>query len=147
MTIPLSRYPNRPPRRSPVEDDRVPDYRDVAEVAAKALTEDEFAFGIFDLSAAGMISREDIVNMMTKALGRPITTRTQPIQEWIEENMPNDPVLRDAFSGIHRFYSRYGFPGGNDLVLRTILGREPRTMAAYIAELAAESVKSRQISG
>ena len=58
-----------------------------------------------------------------------------------------ESVARDAFSGIHRFYSRYGFPGGHNLVLRTILGREPRTMAAYIAELAAESVKSRQISG
>jgi uncharacterized protein YbjT (DUF2867 family) len=116
------------------------DYRDVAEVAAKALTEDGLQFGVFDLTAAGMISREDIVVMMTEALGRRITTRTQSIDEWNEENMPPDPVLRSAFSDIDRFYSRYGFPGGNDLVLRTILGRQPRTMRAYIGELAARSL-------
>jgi len=116
------------------------DYRDVAEVAARALTEDGLQFGVFDLTAAGMISREDIVVMMTEALGRRITTRTQSIDEWNEENMPPDPVLRRAFSDIDRFYSRYGFPGGNDLVLRTILGRQPRTMRAYIGELAARSL-------
>jgi len=116
------------------------DYRDVAEVAAKALTEEGLQFGVFDLTAAGVISREDIVAMMTEALGRRITTRTQSIDEWNEENMPPDPVLRGAFSDIDRFYSRYGFPGGNDLVLRTILGRPPRTMRAYICELAARSL-------
>jgi uncharacterized protein YbjT (DUF2867 family) len=116
------------------------DYRDVAEVAAKALAEDGLQHGVFDLSAAGVISREDIVAMMTEALGRPITTRTQPIDEWNNENMPPDLVLRNAFADIDRFYSRYGFPGGNDLVLRTILGRPPRTMKAYINELAARSL-------
>lgn len=116
------------------------DYRDVAEVAAKALTEDGLQFGVFDLSAAGVISREDIVAMMSEALGRPITTRTQSIDEWNEENMPPDPVLRAAFTDIDRFYSRYGFPGGNDLVLRTILRRSPRSMKDYIGELAAKSL-------
>jgi uncharacterized protein YbjT (DUF2867 family) len=120
------------------------DYRDVAEVAAKALTEDGLQYGVFDLTAAGVISREDIVAMMSEALGRPITTRTQSIEEWNEENMPPDPVLRAAFADIDRFYSRYGFPGGNDLVLRTILGRPPRTMRAYIGELAAKSVAKRR---
>ncbi len=115
------------------------DYRDVAEVAAIALTEERLVGGVFDLSAAGVISRDDIVAMMSKALGRTITTRNQPIDEWNDENMPEIPWLREAFAGIDRFYSQYGFPGGNDLVLRTILGREPRTMEAYINELVAAS--------
>jgi hypothetical protein len=111
-------------------------------VAAKALTEDGLLYGVFDLTAAGMISREDIVAMTTQALGRPITTRTQHIDEWIKEKLPPDPAPRNAFFNIDRFYSRYGFPGGNDLVLRTILGRPPRTMQAYIAELAARSLRA-----
>jgi uncharacterized protein YbjT (DUF2867 family) len=115
------------------------DYRDVAEVSAKALTEDGLKNGTFELSASGLISREDIIEMMSEALGRTITTRTQPVDEWNEENMPPDPDLRRSFADIDRFYSRYGFPGGNDLILRTILGREPRTMNNYIAELAAGS--------
>lgn len=118
------------------------DYRDVAEVAAKALTEKGLEYGVFELTAPGVISRDDIVKMMSEALGRTITTRTQPVDEWNEENMPPVPELREAFVDIDRFYSRFGFPGGNDLILRTILGREPRTMKAYIAELVAQTTSS-----
>jgi len=115
------------------------DYRDVAEVAAKALTEDGLENGVYELSAAGTISREDIAAMMSRALGRTISPRTQPVDEWNEENMPPDPVLRAAFADIDAFYSQHGFPGGNDLVLKTILGRPPRTMDSYIAELVAST--------
>ncbi len=115
------------------------DYRDVAEVAAKALTEDGLQNAIFDLSAAGVISRNDIVRMMSAALGREITTRTPAIDEWLDANLPDDANLRSAFGGIARFHSRYSIPGGNDLMLRTILGRAPRTMQAYIDELVSGS--------
>jgi hypothetical protein len=33
-------------------------------------------------------------------------------------------------------YDQFGFPGGNALVLRAILGREPRTLRDFINELA-----------
>jgi hypothetical protein len=33
-------------------------------------------------------------------------------------------------------YDRHGFPGDNDLVLRTILNRAARTLPDYITELA-----------
>lgn len=115
------------------------DYRDVAEVAARAFTKEGLENGVFDLSAPGTVSRDDIVAMMSQSLGRKITTRNQPIDEWNAENMPEDPALRDAFAGIDRFYTSYGFPGGNDLVLRTILGREPRSMKDYIDELVSQS--------
>ena len=35
-------------------------------------------------------------------------------------------------------YDRYGLPGGNPLVLRAILGREPRTLSKYLHELASQ---------
>jgi hypothetical protein len=34
-------------------------------------------------------------------------------------------------------YDRHGLPGGNPLVLRAILGREPRSLKDYFRELAA----------
>jgi hypothetical protein len=34
------------------------------------------------------------------------------------------------------YYNEHGFPGGNALVLRAILCREPRTLRQYIRELA-----------
>jgi hypothetical protein len=33
-------------------------------------------------------------------------------------------------------YTKYGFRGGNNLVLRTILGRVPRSLDDFFAELA-----------
>jgi hypothetical protein len=35
-----------------------------------------------------------------------------------------------------RHYDQYGFSGGNGLVLRTVLEREPRSLAAFFNELA-----------
>lgn len=35
-----------------------------------------------------------------------------------------------------RHYDEHGFPGGNALVLRAVLRREPRSLAAFINELA-----------
>ncbi len=113
------------------------DYRDVAEVAAIALTSDELAWGVFELSAAGMVTREDIGRMMSKVLGRTVGTRRMSVDEWVEQNTPPHPVLRAGFRGIGEFYGQYGLAGGNDLVLHTILGRPPRTLEAYIAALPA----------
>lgn len=115
------------------------DYRDVADVAAIALTEDGLDNGIFELSASGVLTRQDMAQMMSEALGRKITVKNEPVLEWVEKNLAPDKDLRAGFIGIGTFYSRYGFPGGNDLILRTILGRQPRTMADYLTELASES--------
>jgi uncharacterized protein YbjT (DUF2867 family) len=117
------------------------DYRDVAEVAARALTEPGLGHALFELAASGTYSREDVCELMGEALGREIEPRSQPFDEWFAENMPPDPDLRESFQNIDTFYSKYGFPGDNSLVLRTILGREPRTMRGYIEELVAESLK------
>ena len=38
--------------------------------------------------------------------------------------------------GMYADYARYGFPGGNALVLRAILGREPRTLKDFFKEQA-----------
>lgn len=118
------------------------DTRDVAEVAAMALTEDRFDYGIFELSAPGTYSREDLIKLMSERLGRTITTRTIPIEEWDGGKIVLDPVLYEAFATCERYYSRYGFPGGNDLILRTILGRAPRTIPEYIAELVTGSTQA-----
>ena len=117
------------------------DYRDVAEVAAKAPTEDGLQYGVFDLTAAGLISRDYIIVMTSEARGRPVTTRTQPVDEWHKENMPRDPVLRAASRISTVSIADMESPEGNDLVLRTVLGRPPRRMRGYIYELAGRSSK------
>ena len=116
------------------------DYRDVAEAAALALTEDTLSCGTFELCAAGMVNRIEIVALMGAALGRTITAGEIPFDEWARSvHLPEGPV-RDGLEAMNADYDKYGFPGGNALVLKAVLGREPRTLVEYITELASRSI-------
>lgn len=42
-------------------------------------------------------------------------------------------------------YDEHGFPGGNALVLRAILGREPRTLQGHFRELAESSARTAEV--
>ena len=111
------------------------DYRDVAECAAIALTTDRLDHGTFELSAPGMVDRAELAAMMGKALGREIEVAEPSFDEWADAaGLPES--RRDGMRAMYADYDAFGFPGGNALVLRTILGREPRTLHAYLAELA-----------
>ncbi|GAB3641352.1 SDR family oxidoreductase [Spirosoma arcticum] len=114
------------------------DYRDVAETAALALTGDMLDYGTFELCAPGMINRLDMAALMSDALGRPVEAGETPFAEWADRaKMPEGP-LREGLQVMNAHYDQYGFPGGNAVVLRTILGREPRTLRQYIQELASQ---------
>jgi uncharacterized protein YbjT (DUF2867 family) len=111
------------------------DYRDVAEVAALALTGDKLSYGTFELSAPGMFSRMDIVATIGKTIGRTIEAGELPFDEWVQAARIPEGHLREGFRQLYAHYDRYDFLG-NPLVLRAILGREPRTMQEYIQDLA-----------
>lgn len=110
------------------------DYRDVAEVAARALTGDDLAYGTFELSAPGMLDRTQLATIISAELGRSIEAAEIPLTQWAQE-IPEGPE-RDGLIAMLTHYDKYGFPGGNALVLRAILGREPRTVRQYIHDLA-----------
>jgi uncharacterized protein YbjT (DUF2867 family) len=52
------------------------DYRDVAEVAAIALTEDRLLFGTFELCADGHLDRRDVAKLLSEVVGRDIEAVT-----------------------------------------------------------------------
>ena len=118
------------------------DYRDVAEAAALALTTDTLDFGTFELCAPGMLTRTQLVGLMSQALGRPVKAVNLPLNEWAEKAHMPEGVLRDGLERMYADYDRFGFPGGNALALRAILGREPRSMQDYLQELASTSTGS-----
>ncbi len=112
------------------------DYRDVAEVAALALTSDQLGYGTFELCAPGMVDRVELVALMSEAIGRPIEAGESPFDEWTKAAHIPEGYMREGMRTMYANYNQYGFPGGNALVLRAILGREPRTLRQYIQELA-----------
>ncbi len=112
------------------------DYRDVAEAAALALTCDMLYNGTFELCATGMMDRMEIALMMSEVLGRNVGAAEVPFEKWAHKaHLPEGP-LKDGLKRMFSFYNDHGFPGGNSLVFRAILGREPRSLRQYLQELA-----------
>jgi uncharacterized protein YbjT (DUF2867 family) len=103
------------------------DYRDVADAVAIAFTDSRLSGGTFELAAGGMIDRIELAELMSRAAGRELVAADPPARP---------QRVADGLAAMFDHYSRYGFHGGNPLALRTILEREPRSVAAYVAELA-----------
>ena len=112
------------------------DYRDVAEVAAIALTECRLAYATLELCADGRHNREEIAQMMSGALGRPIIAGDIGFHEWAK---PITATYTDhqleLLAKVHAHYTEVGL-GGNSLTLRAALQRAPRSLESYIRELA-----------
>ena len=111
------------------------DYRDVAEVAAMAMTGGELSYGTFELSAPGMQDGHETAEIIGEVLGRPIAAVQIPLDQFAA-HLPEGP-FRDGMTRMMAYYDKHGLPGGNPLVLRSILGREPRSLKDYFRELAA----------
>lgn len=109
------------------------DYREVAEVAAIALTEDRLLYGTYQLCAEGHLDRHGVARLMGEVLGREVRAeRLDPDVVAPEGDGGQPPPMRRMFD----WYDERGLRG-NALVLRAILGREPTTLRAYLEELAA----------
>lgn len=111
------------------------DYRDVAEAAAMAMTDKRLSYGTFELAAPGMFSRVDLAELMSKKLGTLIIAKELPVDEWAKQVKIPPGELREGLIMMNKEYDKYGFSGGNSLVLETILGRPPQTVPQFIDEL------------
>ena len=115
------------------------DYRDVAEVAAIALTEDRLVGGTFELAAPGEPTLHELAAAIGEAIGRPLRAERTPLDRYGPANrMLANPYAAVGFGRLREFYDRHGFRGGNSLVLESILGRRPRDIADCAAALLAD---------
>jgi uncharacterized protein YbjT (DUF2867 family) len=112
------------------------DYRDVAEAAALAFTTDRLDYGTLELCAPGMLSRIQVADLMSNAVGATIDAVQVPFESWACQAKLTPGPLREGLQRMYAEYDCYGFPGGNALALRSILRREPRSMEQFLRELA-----------
>jgi uncharacterized protein YbjT (DUF2867 family) len=110
------------------------DYRDVAQAAATAFATDELVNGTFELAAGGTVSRSELAGIMSRHAGCEVSAVDLDPADALAA-MPNG-FERDGLTAMFDDYTKYGFRGGNNLVLRTILGRVPRSLDEFFAELA-----------
>ncbi len=106
------------------------DYRDVADVVATAFTGDALDHGTFELAAPGTHDRVAIAALMSEVAGRELTA---------EDPNGLPPGQPEGLTAMFQEYDRFGFHGGNALVLRSILQREPRGLEAFLTELGGRS--------
>jgi uncharacterized protein YbjT (DUF2867 family) len=106
------------------------DYRDVAESAAIALTENRLLYGTFELCSAGFLNRWEVAALISKILGREIKVEKRPLGALGR--------IPDPIKFMFEHYDHHSLLG-NPLTLRAILEREPRSLQAYFEELAAEA--------
>ncbi|MEZ2126542.1 MULTISPECIES: NmrA/HSCARG family protein [unclassified Sinorhizobium] len=110
------------------------DYRDVAELAAIALTSDRLAYATLEL-CAGMFDRYEIAAIMSDELGRTIEASELSFSEWVASaRLPYGDRELQLLAKVHEHYRKYGL-GGNSLALAAALGRNPRSLRQYISEL------------
>lgn len=108
------------------------DYRDVAEVVAVALTEDRLLYGTYQLCSEGNLDRYEVAALMSEVLGRKIEAgQVSPPKATSDGGGAGET---SPMTKMFDWYDKRGLVG-NALTLRSILGREPRTLKAYLEEL------------
>lgn len=107
------------------------DYRDVAEVAARALTSDDLLGGTFELASPGHLNRHDLAAIISEISGRKI--RAERV----------DPARTGAPEPLRAMFDHYDRVGilSSPLTLTAILGREPRRIRSFFQELADTATK------
>jgi hypothetical protein len=61
-----------------------------------------------------------------------------PFDQWVQlAQIPEGP-LRDVLRPLFAEFDAHGLSGGNSLVLRAILGREPRSFRQFLGDLATQ---------
>ncbi len=111
------------------------DLVDVGEVAARALLEDDLVNGTFELASPGMHSLADVASLIAEHLGQPIQARRIPLAEWaaLRNETFSSPYREECYRAMFEYFDHYGFKGGNAVVLRHLLRREPTTWPGFIA--------------
>lgn len=112
------------------------DYRDVAEAVAVAFTTDRLDYGTFELCAGGQPDRIEVAGLMSDAVGSPVKAVEVPFEAWADHYGLHPGPRRDGLKQMYEDFDRHGLPGGNPLVLRAVLEREPRSLADYLRQRA-----------
>ncbi len=116
------------------------DTADLGEAAAIVLTEDGYAGATFELCGPDSPSHAEMAAVFSQVLGREIRAVQRSLDEWrvwARARGWTEWSIETYVKMCHH-YDRHGYPGGNTLVLRTILGREPGGYRAFAARFAAE---------
>ncbi len=118
------------------------DLDDVAEAAARVLTEPGHEYGTYELCGTqSFLSRREIAQLMTQALGRPIEAVQESPQDYLAHARTQPFFSRFTDEEVNQIlamfddYDRYGMPAGNPQSLSMLLGRPASTYREFLQRL------------
>lgn len=120
------------------------DLQDVAEVAARVLTEPGHDGALYELCGPQNLSQSEVARILSAKLARDVRTQAIPQERWAENARAAGlaPYALDTLLRMFRYYEQFGFMG-NPQVLGWLLGRSPVTFAEFLERTIAE--KARQL--
>ncbi len=110
------------------------DLEDVAVAVARVLTEPGLAGGTYELVGTVGLTQTAVTQTLATHLNRPVQFLEIPLNEWQAgakaAGLP--PYAIDTLRRMFVYYANYGLVG-NPFVLRQLLGREPTSLAEFVA--------------
>ncbi|HID34669.1 MAG TPA: NAD-dependent epimerase/dehydratase family protein [Anaerolineae bacterium] len=110
------------------------DLRDVAEVAAIALLEPGHESATYELAGTPPLSQHETAAILARALDRPVQAEAISRETWAQRATGLSDYARTTLLKMFEYYEHHGL-AGNPNVLRWLLGREPRSLAAWARSL------------
>ncbi len=109
------------------------DLNDVAEAAAKVLSESGHGGATYELCGSGYLSQDEVAAVLSDELGHPVVARQQDVEEWRRgaANRGLDEARVDCLVRMFGYYTEYGLRG-NPEALSHLLSRPPTAFAACI---------------
>jgi uncharacterized protein YbjT (DUF2867 family) len=112
----------------------VVDLADLAETTALVLTQPGHEGATYQLAGAEALSQEDMAQILSRLLGRPVRAVAKPLDEFRRDaaaaGVPAERI--DTMCLMNAHYSAHGLIG-NANVLRWLLRREPTSFADFVS--------------
>jgi nucleoside-diphosphate-sugar epimerase len=111
----------------------VVDLGDVAEVAAKVLTEPGHDNATYPLAGSEALSQRDMAQILSGLLGKPVRAEEKSLDDFRKEaTAAGMPAVRiDTMCTMLKHYGAHGLTG-NPNILAWLLGRPPTTFREFV---------------
>ena len=125
---------------SPDKKMSVIDTVDLGEAAANILTDPSLRGATYDLCGPGPLTHTEMAQIISEELGKKVDSIHRDIEDWRAFALKNkwtDFAIKSYIAMCHH-YDTHGYPGGNTVTLKALLGREPNDYRSFIRVFIAE---------
>lgn len=109
------------------------DLQDVAEAAAKVITNPKHIGAMYELAGPENLSQVEVAEILADELGSEVVAHQESLEEWkaqMQEANLGEYQLTTLMK-MFKYYAEYGFRG-SPVVLHHLLGRKPTTFRAFV---------------